>query len=230
MQWRPGGPDAGLGGTVSFALALKGHADILVRKSLWARRPVCVESKERNIHNMEPPRCNSAMSGGFVRPVSPEDVYDDRQRSFMSASVMSNHRPLGISHSSHSSLSSLSLNSSQGYPRANPYLSHAPPPPALRQTSSSSAGNTTISGSENWETFDDASDAEADASDVYYAKIRAAHGKRFAPDDSMDFMGKKSKGIRSVSPDGPHPGQVLRVAGSNTEWTDGETKRAESMA
>ncbi|OQE27584.1 hypothetical protein PENSTE_c004G09373 [Penicillium steckii] len=183
-------------------------------------RALTVESKERNSHLMEPPRCNSAMSGGFVRPVSPEDVYDDRQRSFMSASVMSNHRPLGISHSSHSSLSSLSLNSSQGYPRANPYLSHAPPPPALRQTSSSSAGNTTISGSENWETFDDASDAEADASDVYYAKLRAAHGKRFAPDDSMDYMGKKSKGIRSVSPDGPHPGQVLRVAGSDTEWTD----------
>lgn len=183
-------------------------------------RALTVESKERNSHIMEPPRCNSAMSSAFVRPVSPEDVYDDRQRSFMSSSVMSNHRQMGISHSSHSSLSSLSLNSSQGYPRANPYLSHAPPPPALRQTSSSSAGNTTISGSENWETFDDASDAEADTSDVYYAKIRAAHGKRFAPDDSMDFMGKKSKGIRSVSPDGPHPGQVLRVAGSDTEWTD----------
>ncbi|KAJ5098136.1 hypothetical protein N7532_005137 [Penicillium argentinense] len=183
-------------------------------------RALTVESKERNSHIMEPPRCNSAMSSAFVRPVSPEDVYDDRQRSFMSASVMSNHRAMGISHSSHSSLSSLSLNSSQGYPRANPYLSHAPPPPALRQTSSSSAGNTTVSGSENWETFDDASDAEADASEVYFAKLRAAHGKRFAPDDGMDLMGKKSKGIRSVSPDGPHPGQVLRVAGSDTEWTD----------
>ncbi|KAJ5257057.1 hypothetical protein N7478_013161 [Penicillium angulare] len=186
-------------------------------------RALTVESKERNSHMMEPPRCNSAMSSAFVRPVSPEDVYDDRQRSFMSASVMSNsHRSIGMSHSSHSSLSSLSLSSSQmGYPRANPYLSHAaPPPPALRQTSNSSTVNTATSGSENWETFDDASESEADPGDVYYAKLRAGPGKRFAPDDGLGLMGKKSKGIRSVSPDGPHPGQVLRVAGSDTEWTD----------
>ncbi|KAJ5165989.1 hypothetical protein N7492_006285 [Penicillium capsulatum] len=185
-------------------------------------RALTVESRERNSHIMEPPRCNSAMSTAFVRPVSPEDVYDDRQRSFMSASVMSNsHRSTGFSHSSHSSLSSLSLNSSQqGYPRMNPYLQHAPPPPALRQTSNSSTVNTATSGSENWETFDDGSESDGDASDVYYSKLRAAHGKRYAPDDGVSLMGKKPKGIRSVSPDGPHPGQVLRVAGSDTEWTD----------
>lgn len=185
-------------------------------------RALTVESKERNSHIMEPPRCNSAMSTAFVRPVSPEDVYDDRQRSFMSASVMSNsHRSTGYSHSSHSSLSSLSLNSSQQtYPRMNPYLQHAPPPPALRQTSNSSTVNTATSGSENWETFEDGSESDGDASDVYYSKLRAAHGKRYAPDDSMTLMGKKPKGIRSVSPDGPHPGQVLRVAGSDNEWTD----------
>lgn len=187
-------------------------------------RALTVESKERNSHLMDPPRCNSAMSTSMVRPVSPED-YDDRMRSFMSASVMSNSNSqrsmMGISHSSHSSLSSLSLNSSQqGYPRMNPYLQHAPPPPALRQTSNSSTTNTATSGSENWETFDDASESEADPNDVYYSKIRSVPGKRFAPDDSMSFMGKKTKGIRSVSPDGPHPGQVLRVAGSDTEWTD----------
>lgn len=183
-------------------------------------RALTVESNQRGGHTMEPPRCNSAMSSALVRPVSPEDVYDDRQRSFMSASVMSNSRSTGLSHSSHSSQSSLSLSSSiSGYPRPNPYLSHAPPPPALRQSSNSSSANTVTSGSENWETFDDASEDEADASDVYFAKLRAAHGKRIAPDDGLD-MGKKTKGIRSVSPDGPHPGQVLRVAGSDTEWTD----------
>ncbi|KAJ5123308.1 hypothetical protein N7448_009405 [Penicillium atrosanguineum] len=186
-------------------------------------RALTVESKERNSHLTEPPRCNSAMSSAFVRPVSPEDIYDDRQRSFMSASVMGHSRPNKLSsHSSHSSMSSLnsSLNSSmQGYPRLNPYLNSAPPPPALRQTSSSTT-TTTVSGSENWETFDDASEDEHDASDIYYSKLRAAQGKRFAPDDSMDMTGKKSKGIRSVSPDGPHPGQVLRVAGSDNEWTD----------
>ncbi|KAJ5537111.1 hypothetical protein N7513_010297 [Penicillium frequentans] len=185
-------------------------------------RALTVESKERHSHILEPPRCNSAMSNAFVRPVSPEDVYDDRQRSFMSASVMSNsQRSTGFSHSSTSSLSSLSLSSSQqGYPRMNPYLSQAPPPPALRQTSNSSTVNTVTSGSENWETFDDGSESDVDSSDIYYAKLRAGQGKRFAPDDGLDLMGKKSKGIRSVSPDGPHPGQVLRVAGSDTEWND----------
>jgi protein regulator of cytokinesis 1 len=182
-------------------------------------RALTVESKERGSYAMEPPRCNSAMSTAFVRPVSPEDVYDDRQRSFMSASVMSNHRSTGFSQSSHSSQSSLN-SSVQGFPRVNPYLSQAPPPPALRQTSNSSTVNTATSGSENWETFDDASESEADASDVYYSKLRAAHGKRFAPEDAVDLMGKKSKGIRSVSPDGPHPGQMIRVAGSDTEWAD----------
>ncbi|KAJ5371156.1 uncharacterized protein N7496_007248 [Penicillium cataractarum] len=182
-------------------------------------RALTVESKERGSYAMEPPRCNSAMSSAFVRPVSPEDVYDDRQRSFMSASVMSNHRSTGFSHSSHSSQSSLN-SSLQGFLRVNPYLSQAPPPPALRQTSNSSTVNTVTSGSENWETFDDASESELDASDVYYSKLRAAHGKRFAPEDAVDLTGKKSKGIRSVSPDGPHPGQMIRVAGSDTEWTD----------
>ncbi|CAL5873306.1 uncharacterized protein PFLUO_LOCUS7577 [Penicillium psychrofluorescens] len=185
-------------------------------------RALTVESKnERGNYNnnMEPPRCNSSMSSAFVRPVSPEDVYDDRQRSFMSSSALSHSRSTGLSQSSHSSQSSLSLSSSmQGYPRPNPYLQHAPPPPASRMPSSSSSANT--ASSENWETFDDASDSEMDANDVYYAKLRAANGKRFAPDDGLDLGGKKAKGIRSVSPDGPHAGQVLRVAGSDNDWAE----------
>ncbi|KAJ5356747.1 Microtubule-associated protein MAP65/Ase1/PRC1 [Penicillium concentricum] len=187
-------------------------------------RALTVESREdRFSHLMEPPRCNSAMSSAYVRPVSPEDVYDDRQRSFMSNSGFSNsQRSTGFSHSSHSSQSSLSLNSSnQTFPRPNPYLQHAAPPPAARQVSNASTVNTATSGSENWETFEDGSGSEADPSDIYYSKLRAAHGgKRFAPEDGSDLTGKKSKGIRSVSPDGPHPGQVLRVAGSDNEWAD----------
>ncbi|KAJ5943419.1 Microtubule-associated protein MAP65/Ase1/PRC1 [Penicillium verrucosum] len=170
-----------------------------------------------------PPPTDAAMSSAYVRPVSPEDVYDDRQRSFMSASGFSNsQRSTGFSHSSHSSQSSLSLNSSsQAFPRPNPYLQHAAPPPAARQVSNSSTVNTATSGSENWETFEDGSESEADPSEIYYSKLRAAHGgKRFAPEDGADLAGKKAKGIRSVSPDGPHPGQVLRVAGSDNEWAD----------
>ncbi|KAF7716186.1 Microtubule-associated protein, MAP65/Ase1/PRC1 [Penicillium ucsense] len=181
-------------------------------------RALTVESKDRGSYGIEPPRCNSAMSSAFVRPVSPEDVYDDRQRSFMSASVMSNHRSTGFSQSSVSSHSSLN-SSIQSYPRVNPYLSQAPPPPALRQVSNSSTVVTATSGSENWETFDDGSESDVDASEVYYSKLRAAQGKRLNAEDDSILVGKKSKGIRSVSPDGPHPGQMIRVAGSDPEWT-----------
>ncbi|KAJ5672131.1 hypothetical protein N7507_001258 [Penicillium longicatenatum] len=169
-------------------------------------RALTVESKERHSHILEPPRCNSAMSNAFVRPVSPEDVYDDRQRSFMSASlfvVIAVFELFPTRVSTHESVSVAGTS-----------------PPALRQTSNSSTVNTATSGSENWETFDDGSESDVDSSDIYYSKLRAGQGKRFAPDDGLDLMGKKSKGIRSVSPDGPHPGQVLRVAGSDTEWND----------
>ncbi|PLB40601.1 putative microtubule associated protein (Ase1) [Aspergillus candidus] len=179
------------------------------------------DSKD-NSYLFEPPRCASALSNStFVRPVSPEDVYDDRnQRSFMSSSIFS-QRSAG--QSSHSSASSLSLNSMQAFPRPNPYLQNKPPPPAPRQVSNSSTIDTANGGSENWETFDDGSESEADASDVYYAKVRAAHGKRLAPEDQqgLSLAGKKARGIRSVSPDGPQASRsanIMRVASG--EWTD----------
>lgn len=184
-------------------------------------RALTAESKDdHGSYLFDPPRCASAMSNSLVRPVSPEDVYDDRnQRSFMSSSSLS-HRSGGFSQSSQSTHSSLSLHSSmQAFPRSNPYLQSMPPPPAPRQTSNSSTVNTANSGSENWETFDDGSESEADASDVYYAKLRAAHGKRLAADSTISLTGK-TKGIRSVSPTEPVGGRMLRAEGSDAEWTD----------
>lgn len=172
---------------------------------------------ERSSYLFEPPRSASALSNAFVRPVSPEDVYDDRnQRSFVSSSAFS-QRSTGFSQSTQSSASSLSMNSASGYSRSNTYLQRAPPP-APRQVSNASTVNTANSGSENWETFDSGTESEADASDVYYNKLRAAHGKRMALED---LAGKKPKGIRSVSPDeqAANPNGV-RVAGSDVGWTD----------
>ncbi|KAL4871067.1 hypothetical protein BDV12DRAFT_164698 [Aspergillus spectabilis] len=182
------------------------------------------DKEDRSNYLFEPPRCASAMSNSFVRPVSPEDVYDDRQRSFMSSSVFS-QRSTGFSQSSQSSASSVSLKSSlQGqYPRPNPYLQHAPPPPAPRQVSNTSTVDTVTTGSENWETFDDGSDSEAEASEAYYAKFRAGHGKRLATEDHqqpISLAGKKARGIRSVSPDEPIGSHMVRVAGSDNGWTD----------
>ncbi|KAL4797943.1 microtubule associated protein-domain-containing protein [Aspergillus venezuelensis] len=188
------------------------------------RALTATDKEERGNYLFEPPRCASAMSNSFVRPVSPEDVYDDRQRSFMSSSIFS-QRSTGFSQSSQSSTSSLSLKSSlQGqYPRPNPYLQRAPPPPAPRQVSNTSTVDTVTTGSENWETFDDGSDSDGEFSEAYYAKLRAAHGKRLAPEDHqqpISLAGKKAKGIRSVSPEEPIGRNMVQVAGSENGWTD----------
>ncbi|KAL4807637.1 microtubule associated protein-domain-containing protein [Aspergillus unguis] len=184
-------------------------------------RALTATDKDDRGYLFEPPRCASALSNSFVRPVSPEDVYDDRQRSFMSSSIFS-QRSTGFSQSSQSSNSSGSLKSSlQGFPRPNPYLQHAPPPPAPRQVSNTSTVDTVVTGSENWETFDDGSDSDGEADD-YYAKLRAAHGKRLADDhqQTISLAGKKAKGIRSVSPEEPIGRHMVRVAGSDNGWTD----------
>ncbi|CRG83704.1 Anaphase spindle elongation protein 1 [Talaromyces islandicus] len=173
---------------------------------------------------MEPSRCESVLSSRSVRPISLDDVYDDRQqRSFMNQSLMSRSRVETTS--SHGSSQSLHSTASRemAYPSDSSYLQRQhPPPPAMRQASNSTVQ--TASGSENWETYDDASEPETDASEVYYAKLRAAHGKRFAPDEqNVIQMGKKMKGIRSVGSDEriiEHNGQFVRIEGSDGGWTD----------
>jgi protein regulator of cytokinesis 1 len=102
-----------------------------------------------------------------------------------------------------------------------------PPAPANRQISNTSTATTTISGSENWETYDDVSEPEQDATDEYYARLRAARGKRFTPDDGYapppgPHM-KKQKGY----PPGSHAGHVATdahgnriISGSEANWTD----------
>ncbi|KAI0447972.1 microtubule associated protein-domain-containing protein [Xylaria telfairii] len=143
-------------------------------------------------------------SSSHVRAVEPEDVYDDRDsqhsygRSYM-------HQ------ASHASLRSERL--------AQPAYPHAPPP---RQTSNTS---TVISGSENWETYDDNSEPEADASDAYYAKVRAARGKRFTPEDGyVNPQTGQAKRLRGLPP--PLQGGHVTVDAegnriiSGSEWTD----------
>jgi len=80
-----------------------------------------------------------------------------------------------------------------------------------------------VSGSENWQTIEDDSEPERDATDAYYAKLRAAHGKRYTPDDYEPQGGnmKKQRGIA------PYPGRAgidientRIVSGSDANWTD----------
>ncbi|KAI0460488.1 microtubule associated protein-domain-containing protein [Xylaria acuta] len=143
-------------------------------------------------------------SGSHVRAVEPEDVYEDRN------SQQSHGRPY-THQASHTSLRSERL--------AQPAYPHAPPP---RQTSNTS---TAISGSENWETYDDNSEPEPDASDTYYAKVRAARGKRFTPDDGyVNTQTSQAKRLRGLPP-AIQSGHVTVDAEGNriisgSEWTD----------
>ena len=93
-----------------------------------------------------------------VRHVEPEDVYCDQ-----ATSQSYNHSRPNSQHDFHGS----------AYGR-QPI--HAPPPRHISNTS------TMASGSENWETYDDNSEPEEDASDTYFAKIRAARAKRPSPE------------------------------------------------
>lgn len=187
------------------------------------------ETPTTNGYNAPPPRCVSVMSGENVRPMSPEDVYDDRShRSIMNNSVLQQHHDVSQSFQS-------SMGQDRGYyhHQQNPYMQqqqqqYSQPhynPSAPRQISNTSTIHTVTSGSENWETYDDNSDLEPDATEVYYAKLRAAQGKRIAAEDpygQSSLAGKKTKGIRGVGVEErlvEQDGRMVRITGSDG-WTD----------
>ncbi|KAK1994079.1 microtubule associated protein [Colletotrichum falcatum] len=135
------------------------------------------------------PYKSAGLVAGIVRQVELEDPYDDdcQHPSLMRANSTLSHTSHAshASHTSHASYASKSSHHSGGssqheyhsstvrqYPASS--YPQAPPP---RQISNSSNGSSNVTGSENWETYDDASEPEQDATDTYYAKVRAARGK-----------------------------------------------------
>lgn len=177
-----------------------------------------------NDYEPENTRCMSSASSigtGSVRQITPEDVYDDRER---------------ISHST-SSVAQSEQNTPQTYRDVQasvPYDTRSQEqdrhPSAIdnRQISTTSTLTTIASGSENWETFDDASEPEVDVSDNYYAKLRSANtGKRLTPDGGYTHLrgapGKKFKaghsaGGRSQLAIKDETGRL--VSASEAGWTD----------
>ena len=91
--------------------------------------------------------------------------------------------------------------------------------------------STTVSGSENWETYDDYSEPEPDASEDYYAKLKAARSQPHArPGTPAGYQssvhGGSMKRIRGIPP--PPAQQVAMidgegnriVSGGGGEWAD----------
>lgn len=138
------------------------------------------------------------------------------------------------------------LNLAQQQQHQHQQQAYMPPPPpgaggAMMSNSSrqiSQTSSAAVSGSENWETYDDNSEPEPDASDAYYAKVRAAArvggGKRSTPEAEGRGYGLRNgyqpqaKRLRGVPPppaathahhgDGGEGRIVSGVSGS--EWTD----------
>ena len=188
-------------------------------------------------------------SSGPVRQISPEDVYDDREHMSYAPPGYPNPAaarsiPQSYHHDFHSSSSS-----STHDPRYQPhhhqyqhqqYIQQAPTTSSSSNpndntrivSTTSTATSQAVSGSENWETYDDASEPEPDASDAYYAKLKAARGKRMTPEGgyggSPGRQGGGAKKFRSVYEERPvqtfveEGGRMVpvKVGGSDAGWTD----------
>lgn len=179
--------------------------------------PTGTPSSAYDAENM---RCESAASStaGNVRQITPEDVYDDRERmSYVPTSMMQSERNTSQIYRDAQALARYNTRHQQYVPVAD-----------SRQISTTSTSTTAASGSENWETFDDASEPEVDLSEAYYAKLRAAKtGKRFEPEGGYTpprgGPEKKPKGVYSAGMIGQtmieERGRRF-VTGSESAWTD----------
>ena len=178
-------------------------------------------------YDRENTRCASVASSngtGSVRQITPEDVYDDRERmSYVPTSMMHSERNTPQNYRD--------VQASARYDPRHQQQGQYVPTADSRQISTTSTSTTAASGSENWETFDDASEPEMDASEAYYAKLRSTKtGKRFTPEGGYTpphgGPGKKFKGIYGA---GTHPQTVIEeeggrrlVTGSESAWTDAD--------
>ena len=179
--------------------------------------PNATPSGAYDVENMP---CESAASSttGSVRQITPEDVYDDRERmSYVPTSMMQSERD-----------TSKIYRDMQASVRHDTRHQQYVPFADSRQISTTSTSTTAASGSENWETFDDASEPEVDLSEAYYAKLRAAKtGKRFEPEGGYapprGGPGKKFKTVYGAEINGQtvvEEGGRRLVTGSESAWTD----------
>lgn len=183
--------------------------------------PTATPTSDYEPENM---RCTSSASStgsGSVRQITPEDAFDDRERmSYMTSSVAQSEQNTPQNYRD--------VQASVRYDARSQQQDRHPSAVENRQISTASTLTTIASGSENWETFDDASEPEVDVSDAYYAKLRAAKtGKRFTPDGGYTpprgGPGKKFKGVHS--PGGRSQVMIKDetgrlVSASEAGWTD----------
>jgi Ase1/PRC1/MAP65 family protein len=166
---------------------------------------------------------SSDRGSGVIRQIEPEDVYDDRPKH----SSAEYERP--ISHHDFRDFpgkgSLRNHDSSPQYERFAQSYSQAPAP-AIRQISSQSSDSngTVVTGSENWETYDDASEPEEDIPIGHYPKIRSGR-TNYSMDPPSAFHAGQAKRPRGIPPalQQPHvlvDGDGRRVYSGSSGWTD----------
>ena len=167
-------------------------------------------------------------SASIVRHSALEDPYDDSafHRSYLSTSTMGPPpRPtFPRAAVSHESFVSDSSRSSYARPPSSRQAHYPMAPPSRASSNTSSV--VTGSGSENWETYTDASDAEeADATEAYYARKRAMQQQQQAARGPIFVGGGSAK--RSMQSPYPKGGMGKKsrdvyeeVEGSEAGWTD----------
>ncbi|KAJ3492550.1 hypothetical protein NLG97_g5314 [Lecanicillium saksenae] len=158
------------------------------------------------------PYKGAGLGTNIVRAIDPEDVYDERPTTSRGGRYGSQDSQERSDYS----------DERYGTIRAGQYGYTPEGPP--RQISSTS---TAISGSENWETYDDNSEPEPDASDAYYAKLRAARCKRQEPEYGHVAAPGQPKRLRGIPPPMGYTGPVMidedgnRIV-SGSEWGDSD--------
>ena len=142
---------------------------------------------------------HSEASSKFVRPISPEDVYDDRERmSYVSTSLIDRDRHYQQHQQTHFH-SSVQQSSAR---------------PTSRQTSNTSSNlttGTTATGSENWETYSDTSELEPerDTKEGYHGKRVGGPYGHMAPPPKMRIHGRIDERDENT----------MRVHGSDAAWS-----------
>ncbi|KAL7945799.1 microtubule associated domain-containing protein [Trichoderma barbatum] len=171
----------------------------------------------RSVASMETPLNpykSMGLDNSIIRTVDPEDIYDDHPQSSRMGrpeSNLSHHRQNSFMDADYDDHYS-SVRGVKRYPQAS-----------ARLVSSTSTTSTVVTGSENWETYDDNSEPELDASDAYYAKLRAARGKRVEPEQGHLPPSSTAKRSRGVPASYAAPVMIDQDGNrivSGSEWTD----------
>ncbi|KAK7729404.1 Microtubule bundling protein [Cytospora paraplurivora] len=167
------------------------------------------------------------LGSSIVRQVDPEDVYDDRPKQYSGEY----ERP--ISHHDfrdHPGKSSLRHHDNGIHQErfAQSYTHGLGPAPAIRQISnqSSNSSGTVVTGSENWETYDDISEPEEDMPNTYYPKIRQSRDQSVTEPSNSFSASQQGKRPRGIPPAQKPRHQVMADADGNrlfsgsSGWTD----------